>query len=234
MRLLVTRPEPDGEQTAATLRARGHDVLVASLLRIETLVADLGDGPWAAVAMTSTNAARAVVRHPRLPELTQVPLFVVGRRTAEAARAAGFREVISADGNEQELARLINARCPRTGAPLLYLAGEDRSGDLADNLTADGMLVRTVVVYRAAKASRFPPEAETVIAGGRTDGVLHYSRRSAEAYLGCAEAAGILDRALGLCHYCLSQQVAEPLIGAGAGDVRIASRPEAAALLELI
>ena len=32
MRLLVTRPEPDATRTAETLRARGHDVLVAPLL----------------------------------------------------------------------------------------------------------------------------------------------------------------------------------------------------------
>ena len=32
MRLLVTRPEPDGERTAEKLRARGCEVLLAPLL----------------------------------------------------------------------------------------------------------------------------------------------------------------------------------------------------------
>src|SRR5438067_7912940 len=32
MRLLVTRPEPDGERTAASLRARGREVTLAPLL----------------------------------------------------------------------------------------------------------------------------------------------------------------------------------------------------------
>ena len=35
MRLLITRPEPDNERTAAVLRAQGHDVLLAPLLHIE-------------------------------------------------------------------------------------------------------------------------------------------------------------------------------------------------------
>ena len=35
MRLLVTRPEQDGERTAAALRARGHEALLAPLMRIE-------------------------------------------------------------------------------------------------------------------------------------------------------------------------------------------------------
>ena len=66
MRLLVTRPEPNAERTAAVLRARGHDVVAAPILRIETLAdAALGHGPWAAILLTSTNAASAIARHPR-------------------------------------------------------------------------------------------------------------------------------------------------------------------------
>ena len=49
MRLLVTRPEPDNERTAAALRAQGHEVLLAPLLHIEAVAdADLGAPPWAA------------------------------------------------------------------------------------------------------------------------------------------------------------------------------------------
>ena len=234
MRLLVTRPELDGERTAAKLRARGHDVLIAPLLHVEALAADLGEATWGAVAMTSANAARAVERHPRLPELVGLPVFVVGRRTAEVARAVGFGDVTSADGNERDLARLIGARLRGSAAPLLYLAGEDRTDDLAGDLAAHGLRVHIVVVYRATKAARFPPAAEQALAAGRLDGVLHYSRRSAQAYVDCARAADILDRALVPFHCCLSPQVAEPLLAAGAADVRVAARPEEAALLELI
>ena len=64
--------------------------------------------------------------------------------------------------------------------------------------------------------------------------MLHFSARSAEAYLACAVRGGIRDRALTPVHYCLSRQVAAPLTAAGATAVRIASRPDEAALLELI
>ena len=36
MRLAVTRPQPDGERSAKMLRARGHDVLTAPLMRVES------------------------------------------------------------------------------------------------------------------------------------------------------------------------------------------------------
>jgi uroporphyrinogen-III synthase len=234
VRLLVTRPEPDAERTAAQLRACGHKVSIAPLLQIEALAADLGEATWGAVAMTSANAARTIERHPRLPELVGLPAFVVGRRTAAVARAAGFGDVTSADGNEGDLARLIGARLHGSPGPLLYLAGEDRADDLAGDLQAHGLQVRVVAVYRATKAARFPPTVEEALAAGRLDGVLHYSRRSAQAYIECAGAADILSRALLPFHCCLSPQVAEPLLAAGAAEVRIATRPEEAALLELI
>ena len=160
MRLLVTRPDPDGERTAATLRARGCEVLAAPLLQVELLAdAVLGVGPWSALAMTSTNAAHAAGRHPRRAELTPLPVFAVGRRTADAARAAGFGDVTSADGDMSDLVRLIGARCRTDAPPLLYLAGEDRAGDLAGDLAAAGVRVATVVVYRAAAAARSPMPA---------------------------------------------------------------------------
>jgi len=39
MYLVVTRPQPDGERTAAALRARGHTVLIAPLMRVEPVPA---------------------------------------------------------------------------------------------------------------------------------------------------------------------------------------------------
>ena len=56
MRLLVTRPEPDAARTAALLRARGHEVVLAPLLRIELLDFELPDEPWSAVVMTSARS----------------------------------------------------------------------------------------------------------------------------------------------------------------------------------
>ena len=58
MRVLVTRPEPDGERTAAKLRDRGCAVMLAPLLRVEPVEAVL-DGAWHVVALTSVNAVRA-------------------------------------------------------------------------------------------------------------------------------------------------------------------------------
>jgi uroporphyrinogen-III synthase len=235
VRLIVTRPEPDGARTATKLRALGHDVELVPLLRIEPVRdVDLGAGPFAAAVMTSANALSGVASHERIAELRSLPVFAVGRRTAEAARAAGFPDVISANGNQRDLVHLVPRFVAPGPKPLLYLAGEDRSGDLAGDLAALGLPVRTVVVYRAVAASEFPYAVHNALTLGRFDGVLHFSRRSAESFLRCANAGEVLRPALSVAHYCLSSQVAEPLVAAGAAAVRIAPWPEEAALIELV
>jgi uroporphyrinogen-III synthase len=233
MRLLITRPEPDNERTARALRARGHEVLLAPLLRIEFAAApDLGSPPWVAVLLSSANGARAAAEHPRRGELLALPALVVGRGSAEAARAAGFADVISADGDASDLSRLAAERFAGARSPLLYLAGEDRSGNLAGALSAKGLIVHTVAAYRAAKVEKFPAAAFAALERGHIDGVLHFSRRSVESYVECGR--DIPEPALAPVHYCLSARAAGPLRHAGAARIRVAAQPDEANLLALV
>ena len=132
MAILVTRPHPDNEATAAALRGMGHEVLLAPMLRFEAVASggDL-DAGYHAVIVTSANALRAIdlAGHAVLA----VPLFAVGEHTAEAARAAGFAKVISAKGDSDALRDLLRARVKakelKRKARLLYLAGADLSRD---------------------------------------------------------------------------------------------------------
>jgi uroporphyrinogen-III synthase len=232
MRVLVTRPEPDGERTAAKLRARGCEAVLAPLLRVEPVDAVL-DGAWDVVALTSANAARAIAHHPMRDALLAIPAYAVGGRTADAAVEQGFVNVVSADGDMADLVRVIRTHL-RGHARVLYLAGEDRSGDLAAELAPSGIEVENRVVYRAVAASAFPRNVRDALSRGEIGGVLHFSRRTAEAYVACAGGAGIADRALAPVHYCLSPQVAAPLKAAGASRLRIAECPTEIALINLI
>jgi uroporphyrinogen-III synthase len=232
MRLLVTRPEPDATRTAEALRARGHGVLVAPLLSMQTIEAQFA-GPYDGVLMTSANAARALRAHPRAGELARPPCFTVGSRTAEAARAAGFTQAVSADGALDDLVRMVAGKFGPS-ARLLYLAGEDRAGDLAGDLAKHGIAVDTVVLYRALAAERLPPELAQAVKQSELDGALHYSRRSVTTLLALAEKASTAGGLMTLAHYCLSEEVAAPLRKAGAGRVIVAPRPDEGSLLALI
>lgn len=233
MRLLVTRPEPDNERTATALRAMGHDVVLAPMLRIEFVRdAELGAPPWAGILLTSANGERALSAHARRAELLALPVLTVGGTTAEAARHAGFTDVTSADGSADELVPLAVRRFAGTRLPLLYVAGDMRSVDLEGVLSAEGIPVRTVVAYKAAPAAEFPKEARTGLEQQRVDGVLHFSRRSVETYL--ALSSDFAEQALAPVQFCLSEGIAEPLRSAGGSQIMIAAHPDERNLLACV
>ncbi|HEY0223255.1 MAG TPA: uroporphyrinogen-III synthase [Pseudolabrys sp.] len=232
MRIAVTRPHEDSERTAAALRARGHEVLVAPLMQIETAKTNLAVN-WGAVIVTSANAAAALANHPARDGLIKLPLYAVGKRSADAARAAGFTEIVTAGGDLRDLLRIVSARRPDAKAPVLYIAGEDRSGDLIGDLAVRGIAAELAVIYRAV-AAPFSAALIAALKAGEIDAVLHFSRRSAEIYLAGARDAGVLQQALDARHLCLSAQIAEPLKAAGAVNVAVATRPDEASLVALV
>jgi uroporphyrinogen-III synthase len=235
VRLLVTRPAPDCDRTAALLRSLGHEVLVMPLLRIEALAdAQLGAGPWAALLFTSANAVRAIATHRRFGELASVPAYAVGARTRAAAAAAGFAPVVSADGDVGDLVRLIVSQPPASRLPLLYVAGDERASDLAGALQLHGLRVETVIAYRSVMVTELAPDVRVALTGGQIDAVLHYSARTAAAFVAAASALGAGESSMRIKHLCLSAQVAAPLAAAGAGIIEIASEPTEHALIARI
>ena len=232
MRIAVTRPRLDAERTASALRERGHEVLVAPLMRVEPIAADLA-GQWSAVVITSANVPEAIARSPARNTLLKLKLFAVGERSANAARAAGFGDVESAGGDVRDLVKLIAERHVGVTLPLLYLAGEDRAADLVSELAAHGVKAEMRVVYRAVTAP-FPDELIEALNAKEIDAVLHYSRRSADNYVAGATTANILDAALRPRHVCLAESAAAPLVKAGATRIAIASHPDEAALIALL
>jgi uroporphyrinogen-III synthase len=235
LRLLVTRPEGDGARTSARLRALGYEVMELPLLRIEAMGhTHLGPGPWAAILFTSANAVRALAAQRRFKEIAGLPAYVVGGRTHTAAIAAGFTQVISADGDAADLIALVVAQPPAADLPLLYPAGSDRAGDVDGGLHAHGFRVETVEVYRSVMVADLRPDVRDALAAGRIDAVLHYSVRSAAAFVTACRTAGIDISALATRHLCLSAQVAAPLREARAAAVDAAAAPNEEALLRLI
>ncbi|WP_025033117.1 uroporphyrinogen-III synthase [Bradyrhizobium sp. DOA9] len=239
MSILVTRPHPDNEATADNLRARGHAVLLAPALKLEP-VAFHGesDVSYDAVLVTSANAIRAL--GPQLPDLglLQRPLFAVGEHTAAAAREAGFTEVIVAGGDGASLRDKVmqsaRDKVLKKKSALLYLAGADLSRDLGGELGAEGFRVVTQTTYRMAPVKHLPREVCEGFAAHGIEAVLHYSRRSARAFLDAARDEGVEISALAIPHCCLSETVAGVLRDAGASQVLVAATPDETALFDTL
>jgi uroporphyrinogen-III synthase len=239
MTVLVTRPHPDGEATANSLRASGFKVLLAPMLRFEPVpFQDDDEARYGAVIVTSANALRAIEPHLPGSRLLKLPLFAVGEHTAVLAREAGFCDVIAAGGDAGALRELVlasaKAKRLKKAAPLLYLAGADLARDLAGELGEKGFTVVTHTTYRMVPATSLPREVCDAFVASQIEAVLHYSRRSARAFLEAARAGGVEISALALPQCCISASVASVLHDAGAPQVVVAAAPDENALFEAL
>lgn len=239
MSVLVTRPQPDNAATAAALSAAGIETLLAPMLRFEPVEwHDEMDAVIDGVIVTSANALRAIEGSSDVTPFLELPLFAVGSRTAEAARRIGFRHVIDAEGDAAALRERIKASLKKgkgkRASTLLHLAGADLASDLATELKDHGVTVATRTVYRMVPVSRLPDEVCVAFTAQRIEAVLHYSRRSARAFVDAARHAGVEISALTLPQCCLSESIAAVLREAGAVRISVASVPNEVALLDTL
>jgi uroporphyrinogen-III synthase len=212
VRLLVTRPLPAGEATAARLRALGHQVTLAPLMVTEPLAWTLPDPLPEAVMLTSAVAARLA----SVAAVQALPTFAVGAATAQAARAAGFGDVRDGGGTAQAL---LDAVAAAGIGSLLHLAGADRT---AVTVPA-GLQLETRIVYQA----RLLPLA----IAPDCDWVLLYSPRSAAHFAAEIDRLGVPRAALGVAAISATALAAA---ASGWRATAVAAAPDEDALLAAI
>jgi uroporphyrinogen-III synthase len=234
MKVLVLRPEPGASRTAEALASLGHEAVLAPLSEI----VPVDDGfvplpppgsPYRCVVAASANAFTMLDSESR-DALYELPALVVGAQTAAAAEAVGLRPVELTYGTAAELAEALATSAP--SGHLLYLAGRDRKPEIEAAL--EGHSFTLAVVYAANLVTALPIAARRALRAGPLDAVLHYSARSARAYVELAEKADLKQAALAPTQLCLSAAIAETLAQAGASDLRIAATPDEDNLLALL
>jgi uroporphyrinogen-III synthase len=232
MRMLVTRPEPDCTDTAARLAALEIDAICCPLLSYEALPTSIPEARgFAALALTSANALRALADRRVLGEFRHTPVYTVGDRTAAHAREHGFTAVKSAGGSFGDLVELL-AHAGLSG-PVFYPAGRDQSGDLAKSLAPYGVMVLTAQIYAMNPVGALPLDVRDSLVTGDIAAALFYSRRTAETFVHLAgDGLGRAARTK-LAMLCLSEAVAEPLIDAHFVRVGLADYPSEEAMMGL-
>ena len=119
----------------------------------------------------------------------------------------------------------------RSSASVLYLAGRDRK-DAIEAALSGTFALEVVEAYAAeARLSWRPREARALAS---CVAALHYSRRSAALAGELAKVSGEAERFLGLRHFCLSGDVAEPLKALGAARIAVAETPDEAGLFRVL
>jgi uroporphyrinogen-III synthase len=210
--VLILRPQPGADESAARARALGLEPVVAPLFTIRPLAWRIPEAPFDALLLTSANGAR----HGFTPDLADVPCYAVGEATARAAREAGARDVRTgpADG-AAAVAMLAQDGVTRA----LHLCGRDHVA-----LTHSQVTLQRAMVYAADAADRLPKEARQALDEGALT-LLHSPRAAA------------LFSALGPDRSRLAIAAISPAAAGAAGEgwreVHIAGQPRDQALLEL-
>jgi len=232
MRVLLTRPQHDALETAALLKTRGHDSLIAPLLSVT-----YRDGPALdlsgvqAILATSANGIRALERRIGRRDL---PIFAVGPKTARAANEAGFHQVKNADGDAKALAKAVPSWITAGEGILLHASGSESNSALANELSAAGFRIRTENLYDVAAMETLPAVARDALSNAGLDAVLLYSPRSARVFCDLVVRAGLGNAASTLIGLCISRAAAVNLEGLNMNDVRIAQRPNQLSLLDCL
>jgi uroporphyrinogen-III synthase len=214
---VILRPEPSRGETVSRARAMGLEIVAAPLFEIVPVSWKMPDiARFDAIAAGSANSFR--YGGSALASMKTLPVYAVGQRTAEAARAAGFTVARVGDANLQDV-------IDRLAGPLriLRLAGEKR---VALRPPA-GVSVEELILYRAKPLS-LAPEAAAALRKGAV--ALLHSGEAARHFAQECSRLGIDRSSVAIA--ALAPRIAEAA-GQGWLAVETAAKPNDAALLAL-
>ncbi|TIP39300.1 MAG: uroporphyrinogen-III synthase [Mesorhizobium sp.] len=223
VRVLVTRPEPGASRTARRLEALGFQPVLLPLTETSALPVEATIGDAVAVAVTSANAVRHAPKA-LIASLAGLPCHAVGKRTAEACRAAGFLSVAEGPGDAEALAEAIAGG----------LAGKVRFQAFEQRLTAAGVHVKAVETYDTTSIDYGDAVVVSRLSGQPVEAALLYSAKASAALVSLISRPNLRQLFKKTEFLALSARVAEPLDGIAGQTISIASQPEEDALLALL
>jgi uroporphyrinogen-III synthase len=231
-RVVVTRPEPGASRTARRLQDKGFQPILLPLTETVALPVDAGAvaDNAAAVAVTSANAMRHAPKEV-ITALASLPCHAVGKRTAEAARAAGFLSASDGPGDAEALANALAGGF--AGQTIVYLCGRVRFPAFEAKLQTADVQVRAIETYDTI-ALDYPDEAILArLSGQPVDAVLLYSAKAAaamQALIGRPALHNLFETAQ---FFALSGRIAAALDDVAGKRIHIAPEPSEDALLGL-
>ena len=177
MHILLTRPFEDCSEMILRFQSLGNKVSHLPLLRIdkvnydETALLDLKG-----IIFTSANAVKFL----DVKKINKKLLcFCVGNATEKKARTVGFQNVISAEGNVENLKELILQNFDQKDGKMIYVSGETISVDLDQQLLKEGYNIKRIINYRTIHNENFNNKFVKELKLNMPDIVYVYSQNSA-------------------------------------------------------
>lgn len=220
--LLMTRPESDSLAFVQKLTQAGcaFRAVISPLFKVVPAQSLPDVRGMRGLIFTSANG---VLAWTALGGPVDLPVYTIGPATTLAARAAGFQAWRAGKDADDLVAHLLALGVE---GPLLHAHGAHVRGDVAKRLTAGGVLTEPAMLYDQM-ALELNKEAQIALCGNRPVVVPLFSPRTARLLVKAHPVAPLLVAAM-------SEAVAFELSGLHIAELKVASRPDSAAMLDIV
>jgi uroporphyrinogen-III synthase len=231
VRVLVTRPQPGANRTAARLASLGYEPVVMPLTQTVALMQHLPEAKPDLVVATSPQAFHHLSQALR-DLLANVLVIVTGDGTATAAREAGLARVETAGGNVAGLVDRLS-RTNLSDVKVVYLAGRVRRPDLEIFLRDSANIFKLIEVYDTISVSYSTDNILKVAAGASFASVLLTSAETVTALGGISGEE--FNQAIENAQFiCLSGRIAEAARSRFRNPIAVALEPTEDSLLDCL
>ncbi len=241
MQLFVTRTQPEASATVAKLVRLGFDVLATPLMDVEFLKPKqaLQITLDTAFVFTSANGVRALLATmgSDIGKYNARVCFCIGSATADVVYQAGFKNVITGDGNVVELGQIICKSLDKNNTikHIIHPCATKLAGDLSIILNECGISYTKFNIYQTNPLQQLPLVLKKALQETQEKpcGLLVYSPRSAillEKLIKC----GDFDMQPNHDVYTLSQNVTQILELNHWRSIVTAPKPNESALIKLL
>jgi len=181
MHILLTRQLEDCAEMILRFKNLGHQVSHLPLLSVEKVNFDkINFSDYKAIIFTSANAVKFLNGYEIEKKLL---CFCVGSVTEKKARRMGFQNIITAEGNVENLKELILQNFNQKKGKIIYVSGETISADLDKQLIKEGYNIKRIINYRSIHIEIFNGEFVEKLKMNMPDIVYVYSQNSALSFL---------------------------------------------------
>ena len=181
MHILLTRPLEDCSEMILKLKSLGHQVSHLPLLNFNKAnYEEIDFSEYGGIIFTSANAVKFL----DLKNIDKKTFcFCVGGATEKKVRSVGFQNVITADGNVENLKELILQNFNQKDGKLVYVSGDIVSADLEQQLLKEGYYINRIINYRTSHNEKFDEDFVKELKLKIPDIVYIYSQNSALSFL---------------------------------------------------
>ena len=204
MHILLTRPLEDSKELILRFSSLGHKVSHLPVIKVEPIKYDEPDySQFKGVIFTSSNAIKNL-------DLTRVDkkieCFCVGYATEKIAKFKGFQNIISAEGNVNNLKELILQNFDSKNGSLLYVSGQVVSSRLDKDLIAEGYSLKRLINYTVSPTQKIKEEFRTELKASIPDIIYIYSENSAKSLLNLLKKYNLLDSWMDTNLMCMGEK----------------------------